>query len=90
MTNKTFKQIYEDEETFFKVEEKTKKSIANAIEYTLIEKEKFEKRIFYQLEKIRENKEISFQEIINCRRRIKECEEIVDELTKLRSELFEG
>lgn len=77
---KTLKEIYE---------EKTKKSLDFAIEYTLREKENLQNRIISELDKISKNEEISFQEIINCRRKMKECDEIVDELIKLKSELFE-
>lgn len=80
MKTKTLKEIYE---------EKTKKSLDFAIEYTLREKENLQNRIISELDKISKNEEISFQEIINCRRKMKECDEIVDELIKLKSELFE-
>ena len=80
MKTKTLKEIYE---------EKTKKSLDFAIEYTLREKENLQNRIIAELDKISKNEEISFQEIINCRRKMKECDEIVDELIKLKSELFE-
>lgn len=80
MKTKTLKEIYE---------EKTKKSLDFAIEYTLREKENLQNRIIAELDKISKNEEISFQEIINCRRKMKECDEIVAELIKLKSELFE-
>ena len=80
MKTKTLKEIYE---------EKTKKSLDFAIEYTLREKENLQNRIIAELDKISKNEEISFQEIINCQRKMKECDEIVAELIKLKSELFE-
>ena len=91
----TFESLYKATEETLKtvkkpfVKNKNKRALEASIDSITEKKLELEETINKELQVISEGKVINVQNIIVARRQIKECEEMIEEVLKLKEEFFE-
>jgi hypothetical protein len=91
----TFKSFYEATEETIKtfkqplVKSKNKRAFDAAIDDVVSQKLDLEDLIYQGLKVVTKEETINVQKIIDAKRKIKECEEIISEIEQLRKDFFE-
>ena len=91
----TFKSLYEATKEKIKtfkqplVKSKNKRAFDAAIDDVVSQKLDLEDLIHKELEVITKEETINVQKIIDAKRKIKECEEIISEIKQLKKDFFE-